>query len=87
MRGLTDPLRTKKLSLKIDAAWSTGIQVGLLELSAGLSCSGQFLVRNIAPRIELCGWVETRRQIGPGGGSGDSQAENQESETETYHSL
>lgn len=63
------------------------VQVGLLQLSAGLSRGGQFLVRNIAPSLELCGWVEAMRQIGPGGGSGDGQAENQESETETSHSF
>ena len=39
----------------------------------GLSCGSQFLVGNIAPRIELCGGVEAMRQIAASDGCRDGQ--------------
>jgi hypothetical protein len=52
----------------VDPAAAVGIQVGLPQLRAGLSRGGQFLVRDIAPGIELCRRIKTMGEIGSGDG-------------------
>ena len=54
-----------------------GVQIGLLQLSAGLSRGTQFIVGNIAPGIELCRRIETMGEIRSGDGPGDGQTRKQ----------